>query len=50
MEAGHICDLLADGRDALTAASFDSYDMIVADRMIPQLDGLSLVKASGPRV
>jgi two-component system, OmpR family, response regulator len=45
MEAGHRCDLLADGRDALTAATFDSYDVIVADRMIPELDGLSLVKA-----
>src|SRR6201991_1018388 len=44
-EAGHVCDALADGRDALFAATRDSYDVIVADRMIPGLDGLSTVKA-----
>lgn len=45
MEAGHVCDGLADGRDALFAATRETYDIIVADRMIPGLDGLSLVKA-----
>jgi two-component system OmpR family response regulator len=34
-----------DGREALSAATFGPYDVIVADRMIPKLDGLSLVKA-----
>ncbi|WP_315925974.1 winged helix-turn-helix domain-containing protein [Mesorhizobium sp. SP-1A] len=45
-EAGHLCDCLADGRDGLFAATRDSYDVIVADRMIPGLDGLSMVKAA----
>lgn len=44
-EAGHACDCLADGRDGLFAATRESYDVIVADRMIPGLDGLSMVKA-----
>ncbi|MBZ9797257.1 winged helix-turn-helix domain-containing protein [Mesorhizobium sp. ES1-4] len=44
-EAGHVCDLMRDGHDALFAATSGSYDVIVADRMIPGLDGLSMVKA-----
>ncbi len=44
-EAGHICNLLTDGHDALFAATRDAYEVIVADRMIPGLDGLALVKA-----
>lgn len=44
-EAGHICNLLTDGRDGLFAATRDAYEVIVADRMIPGLDGLSMVKA-----
>jgi two-component system OmpR family response regulator len=45
-EAGHVCDWLADGHDGLFAATRDSYDLIVADRMIPGLNGLSMVKAA----
>ena len=45
-EAGHICDVLADGRDGLFAATSGSYDVIVADRMLPSLEGLSLVKSA----
>ncbi|KAA3447013.1 DNA-binding response regulator [Mesorhizobium sp. SARCC-RB16n] len=44
-EAGHVCDLIRDGHDALFAATSGSYDVIVADRMIPGLDGLSMIKA-----
>lgn len=44
-EAGHVCDVLADGRDALFAATREAYDVIVVDRMLPGLDGLSMVKA-----
>lgn len=44
-EAGHVCDLLRNGHDALFAATSGAYDVIVADRMIPGLDGLSMVKA-----
>ncbi|MER8639598.1 MULTISPECIES: winged helix-turn-helix domain-containing protein [unclassified Mesorhizobium] len=44
-EAGHVCDLLRNGHDALFAATRDAYDVIIADRMIPGLDGLSMIKA-----
>jgi two-component system, OmpR family, response regulator len=44
-QAGHICDVLANGRQALVQATHEPYDVIVVDRMVPDLDGLSLVKA-----
>ena len=44
-EAGHVCDLLRDGHDGLFAATRNAYDVIVADRMVPGLDGLSMIKA-----
>lgn len=45
-EAGHVCDCLSDGRDALFAATREAYDVIIADRMVKGLDGLSVVKAA----
>jgi len=45
-EAGHVCDVLADGRDGLFAATSGTYDVIVADRMLPGLDGLSMIKSA----
>ncbi|QWW70076.1 winged helix-turn-helix domain-containing protein [Rhizobium sp. WYJ-E13] len=44
-EAGHVCDIVEDGRDALFQASHEQYDVLVVDRMLPGLDGLSLIKA-----
>ncbi|CAN7588697.1 winged helix-turn-helix domain-containing protein [Rhizobium sp. LjRoot98] len=44
-EAGHLCDVVHDGRDGLFQATRESYDVAVIDRMLPGLDGLSLVKA-----
>ena len=44
-EAGHICDMLADGHDGLFHASREEYDVLVVDRMLPGIDGLSLVRA-----
>jgi two-component system OmpR family response regulator len=44
-EAGHTCDVLADGRDGLYQATREAYDVLVIDRMLPGLDGLSLIKA-----
>lgn len=44
-EAGHVVDLFPDGKDALIAAMGQSYDVLVLDRMVPGLDGLSLLKA-----
>lgn len=44
-EAGHVADRLSDGRDALAQAGGEPYDVLVVDRMLPGLDGLSLVRA-----
>ncbi|MEJ8561128.1 response regulator transcription factor [Yoonia sp. GPGPB17] len=44
-EAGHVVDLFADGKDALVAAMSQSYDVLVLDRMVPGLDGLSVLKS-----
>ena len=45
VEAGHVCDIIDDGRDALFQATREQYDVMVVDRMVPGLDGLSVVKA-----
>jgi two-component system OmpR family response regulator len=44
-EAGHVIDVLANGQDALAHAAREPYDVLVVDRLLPGLDGLSLVKA-----
>ncbi|OYR17459.1 response regulator [Brucella grignonensis] len=44
-EAGHVCDYLENGADGLFRATREDYDVIIADRMLPGLDGLSAVKA-----
>jgi two-component system, OmpR family, response regulator len=51
-EAGHVVDVAAGGRDGLHLASFPGYDVLVVDRRLPELDGLSLVRtlrAAGTR-
>lgn len=44
-EAGHVVDTTANGADGLSLAVSNQYDLLVVDRMIPGLDGLSVVKA-----
>lgn len=44
-EAGHVVDLFVDGKDAVIAAMGQRYDVLVLDRMVPGLDGLSVLKA-----
>ena len=44
-EAGDVCDVLTHGTDGLFRATRESYDVLVVDRMLPGLDGLSLVRA-----
>lgn len=44
-EEGYTVEHVSDGRDALYAASGEQFDAIVMDRMIPGMDGLSVVKA-----
>lgn len=43
--SGHVVDWLKSGRDALVAATTHEYDVLVLDRMVPELDGLSVLKA-----
>lgn len=43
-EEGHVVDLFLDGRAGLIAATSGSYDVAIVDRMLPEVDGLTLVK------
>lgn len=43
-EQGHVVDLASNGRDGLLQACVDEYDVLVIDRMLPGLDGLSLIR------
>lgn len=43
-EEGHTVDLVPDGRDGLIRATTTDYDVLVIDRMLPGLDGMSIVK------
>lgn len=45
-EEGHSVDHLENGRDGLVQAMDASYDVAIVDRMLPGLDGLSLVRAT----
>lgn len=44
-EAGYSVDYAADGREALYLATSGQHDLIVLDRMLPSLDGLSVLQA-----
>jgi two-component system OmpR family response regulator len=44
-ELGHHVVTSADGRDGLFQATGDRFDALIVDRMLPGLDGLSLIKA-----
>ena len=44
-EVGHTVCHMDNGRDGLTQALTNSFDALIVDRMLPELDGLSLVKA-----
>jgi two-component system OmpR family response regulator len=44
-QEGYTVEHVADGRDALYLASSAQFDALILDRMLPGLDGLSVVKA-----
>lgn len=44
-DEGHVVDLVPDGKDAVIAAMAQPYDVLVLDRMVPGLDGLSVLKS-----
>jgi two-component system OmpR family response regulator len=41
---GHVIDRAATGRDGLFFGVGQTYDVLVVDRLLPELDGLALVK------
>lgn len=51
-ESGHVADHAADGETGYEMASDADYDVLVVDRMLPKLDGVTLVerlRAEGAR-
>lgn len=45
-EHGHVVDKADNGRDGLYLATGETYDVMIVDRNLPKMDGLSLVKAA----
>jgi two-component system OmpR family response regulator len=43
-ESGHAVDVVHSGREGLLMAAGGEYDVLIVDRMLPELDGLSLVR------
>jgi two-component system OmpR family response regulator len=43
-ESGHAVDRVADGASALAMAQAHSYDALILDRKLPELDGLTVVR------
>ena len=43
-EAGHVVDHADTGKEGLLLATTEDYDVLVIDRMLPQVDGLTIVK------
>lgn len=43
-EHGHVLDVATNGKDGLFLAAGGTYDAMIIDRMLPGLDGLSIVK------
>lgn len=44
IQAGHTIDVVSDGKDGLALAIRENYDIVILDRMLPGLDGLSLAR------
>jgi two-component system OmpR family response regulator len=44
-QAGHVVDVTADGKEGMIHCMETEYDVLIVDRMLPGMDGLSLVKA-----
>ena len=44
-EAGHVVDQASDGLDGYALAREGDYDVLIVDRMLPKLDGLSLIRS-----
>jgi two-component system OmpR family response regulator len=43
-ERGHVIEISQDGKEGLYLATTESFDVLVVDRMLPKLDGLTIIK------
>ena len=43
-ESGHTADVAHDGQSGLVQARGTTYDILIVDRMLPELDGLSVIQ------
>ena len=43
-EHGHIVDRARDGRDGLIAAASETFDLIILDRMLPYVEGMTILQ------
>ena len=43
-ESGHAVDVCSDGRDGLYAAAEQAHDVVVLDRMLPNVDGMTILQ------
>ena len=44
-ESGHTVEQVADGLDGLHLARHERFDLLIVDRMLPRLDGLTLIRS-----
>jgi two-component system OmpR family response regulator len=44
-ESGHVVDHAADGKDGLFLAMSEKHDVMVIDRMLPEVNGLAIIEA-----
>ena len=43
-ESGHVAEYAGDGQTGLDLARANAYDVLIVDRMLPKLDGLSIIQ------
>jgi len=43
-ESNHVVDHRADGKEGLFLATTESYDVMIIDRMLPNVDGLTIIR------
>lgn len=43
-ESGHTIDMAEEGKDGLFLATTEKYDLLIVDRMLPNVDGLTILK------
>lgn len=43
-EAGHVVEHIADGREGLYHVAGEAYDVVILDRMLPGVDGLTILQ------